>query len=107
LDLSIIQGPVSVAPCQTLANITIRSFFIAVLHSGGFDCVAWFRIAVQLLERPPSRQKPPPEALHLFQDASHARRLTATRHSSTPQRPITSQVRAEAHLEMGESCTRK
>jgi hypothetical protein len=30
LDLSIIQGPFSVAPCQTLANITIRNFFIAV-----------------------------------------------------------------------------
>jgi hypothetical protein len=30
LDSSIVQGPFSVAPCQTLANITIRNFFIAV-----------------------------------------------------------------------------
>jgi hypothetical protein len=30
LDSSIVQGPFSVAPCQTLANITICNFFIAV-----------------------------------------------------------------------------
>jgi hypothetical protein len=29
MDSSIIQGPFSVAPCQTLANITIRNCFIA------------------------------------------------------------------------------
>jgi hypothetical protein len=29
-DFPIIQGPFSVAPCQTLANITIRNFSIAV-----------------------------------------------------------------------------
>ena len=28
--MSIVQGPLSVAPCQTLANTTIRCFFIAV-----------------------------------------------------------------------------
>jgi hypothetical protein len=33
--LSIVQGPFSVAPCQTLANITIRNFFNAVCRSGG------------------------------------------------------------------------
>jgi len=54
-------------------------------------------MAGQMLERPPSRQKPPPEALHLFQE-SHARLLTATRHTSSTiqQRPMTSQVCASA-----------
>ena len=32
MDSSIIQGPFSVAPCQTLISITIRNFFIAVCH---------------------------------------------------------------------------
>jgi hypothetical protein len=35
LDSSIIQGPFSVAPCQTLISITIRNFFIAVGGGGG------------------------------------------------------------------------
>jgi hypothetical protein len=34
LDSSIVQGPFSVAPCQTLANITIRNFCIARRRAG-------------------------------------------------------------------------
>jgi hypothetical protein len=53
LDSSIIQGPFSVAPCQTLISITIRNFFIAVWGPPRFGC------------RPqsPPELLPPPEFL--------------------------------------------
>jgi hypothetical protein len=65
LDSSIIQGPFSVAPCQTLANITIRNFFIAVVQrreqsrianvriSGGRSLTLTLTLTQAFLRRPP------------------------------------------------------